>query len=122
MAAAIAALATQIALSLVPLPAPGAPGPAARSLAAVAALWGLSSLCLPLGTPERPGPHSDPFAHHGCPICQVLHQTAAVLPPTQLVVDAPAPTGPPPLPPLVEAPPPRQAFLTPQSRAPPALA
>jgi hypothetical protein len=120
LAAAIAALATQMALSLVPMPAPQSP--ATRSLASVAALWGLSSLCPPSGAPGKPGAHSDPFAGHGCPICQVVHQALAFVPPPQLALEAPAqPAGL-----LLPRPPdtraPRPLFSTPQSRAPPALA
>jgi hypothetical protein len=120
LAAAITALATQMALALAPMP--GAPSPAARSLASVAALWGLSSLCLPSGAPGKPGAHSDPFAGHGCPICQVVHQALAFVPPPQLALEAPAqPAGLLlPRPPDMRAP--RPPFSTPQSRAPPALA
>jgi hypothetical protein len=117
LAAAIAALATQMALSLVPMSE--APGRAATSLAPVAALWGLSSLCLPSGAPGKPGAHSDPLASHGCPICQVVHQSAAFVPPPQLVLEARAPAAGPPLLGPGESHPPHPPFSTPQSRAPP---
>jgi hypothetical protein len=118
----MAALATQIALSLVPMPAAGSAAAASRSLATVAALWGLSSLCLPGGAPGKPDPHSSPFAPHGCPICQVVHQAATVVPPTQIVLALPAPTAAPLLWRRADLRPPRQPFSTPQSRAPPLLA
>jgi hypothetical protein len=120
LAAAMVALATQMTLSLLPMP--DAPSPASRSLASVAALWGLSSLCLPSDAPGKPGAHADPFAGHGCPICQVVHQALAFVPPHLLALDLPAQATDLLLPRPPDTRAPRPAFSTPRSRAPPTLA
>ena len=86
-AGAALALAVQILLPFMALPAVAAPTP----LTDAVALWGKDALCTLDPSAKQKSDHG-PFAGHQCPVCWALHQGASLLPPS--AIPAPALSAP----------------------------
>jgi hypothetical protein len=82
---AVAALASQMMLFLVPML--GQPRPGAGSFS-TAASWDPSTLCLPSGAPPKNGPH-DPVFDQCCIVCHAAQQAFALAAPRELLLDPP---------------------------------